>query len=68
MASNRERNPSQDGLEKTVTLLLQQGNHDGAVASFRKEETQWPESKAFMDRMIQVASNNADAKSPTKGP
>jgi hypothetical protein len=49
-------------------LLLQQGNRDGAVAAFRKEEVQWPESKAFMDRMIRVASNNAVAGTPTKGP
>jgi hypothetical protein len=37
-------------------LQLQQGKSQEAVASFQAEEQHWPESKAFMDRMIQVAS------------
>jgi hypothetical protein len=37
-------------------LQLQQGKSQEAVQLFRKEETHWPESKVFMDRMIQVAS------------
>jgi hypothetical protein len=49
-------------------LLLQQGNHYGAVTAFRKEEAQWPESRAFMDHMIQVASTNSVGKASTKGP
>jgi len=49
-------------------LMLQQGNRDAAVAAFRKEEGQWPESKTFMDHMIQVASNNTVARSPSKEP
>jgi hypothetical protein len=38
-------------------LLLQQGNSAQAVVYFRAEEQQWPESKVFMDRMIQVVSS-----------
>jgi hypothetical protein len=37
-------------------LQLQQGKNDTAVSFFRQEETHWPESKVFMDRMIKVAS------------
>lgn len=37
-------------------LQLQQGKSQEAVASFQAEEQHWPESKTFMDRMIQVAS------------
>lgn len=37
-------------------LQLQQGKSEEAAASFQAEEQHWPESKAFMDRMIQVAS------------
>jgi hypothetical protein len=37
-------------------LQLQQGKSQEAAASFQAEEQHWPESKAFMDRMIQVAS------------
>lgn len=43
-------------------LLLQQGNATEAVAYFQAEERQWPESKVFMDRMIQVASSGPAAK------
>ena len=49
-------------------LLLQQGNRADAVVSFRREETQWPESKIFMDHMIQVASGNSVAQVPAKEP
>jgi len=38
-------------------LLLQQGKSKEAVGAFQQEETRWPESKVFMDRMIQVASS-----------
>jgi hypothetical protein len=40
-------------------LLLQQGNASAAVDAFRKEESHWPESKVFMDHMIQAASGPA---------
>ena len=38
-------------------LLLQQGKSKEAVSAFQQEETRWPESKVFMDRMIQAASS-----------
>jgi hypothetical protein len=38
-------------------LQLQQGKPQDAVVSFQAEERLWPESKVFMDRMIQVASS-----------
>jgi hypothetical protein len=37
-------------------LQLQQGKAQEAVALFRQEEAHWPESKAFMEQMIRVAS------------
>jgi hypothetical protein len=37
-------------------MQLQQGKSTEAVQLFRQEETHWPESKVFMDRMIKVAS------------
>jgi hypothetical protein len=37
-------------------LQLQQGKSSAAIDLFRLEETHWPESKVFMDRMIKVAS------------
>ena len=39
-------------------LLLQQGKAPEAVSAFRAEEKQWPESKVFMDHMIQVAEHS----------
>jgi len=39
-------------------MLLQQGKSQAAVAAFEEEEKHWPESKAFMDRLIQVASSS----------
>jgi hypothetical protein len=44
-------------------LQLQQGKSQEAAASFQAEEQHWPESKAFMDRMIQVASTRPKAAS-----
>ena len=49
-------------------LMQQEGNREEAIAAFHKEETQWPESKPFMDRMIQVASNNMATGSAAKEP
>ena len=37
-------------------LFLQQGNAKDAVKAFQSEEQQWPESKIFMDRMIELAA------------
>ena len=37
-------------------LLLQQGNATSAIDAFRKVASRWPESKVFMDHMIQAAS------------
>ena len=37
-------------------LRLQEGKNLAAVELFKQEETHWPESKVFMDRMINVAS------------
>ncbi len=36
-------------------LQLQAGKSAEAVTMFEEEETHWPESKVFMDRMIKVA-------------
>jgi hypothetical protein len=47
-------------------LLLQQGKNKEAVSAFQGEEKQWPESKVFMDHMIQVASSDRSA-SQAKG-
>ncbi len=44
-------------------LLLQQGKSNEAIDLFKREETHWPESKIFMDRMIKVASVPAAASS-----
>ena len=37
-------------------LQMQQGRNQDTINSFRQEATHWPESKAFMDQMIRVAS------------
>jgi len=50
-------------------LQMQAGRNQDAVISFRQEATHWPESKAFMDQMIRVASGPTaatGAQSPTK--
>lgn len=36
-------------------LKLQQGKGQDAVQAFRQEEAHWPESKVFMEHMIQIA-------------
>jgi hypothetical protein len=46
-------------------LQLQEGKNLAAVELFKQEETHWPESKVFMERMIKVASTQA-ATSNTK--
>jgi hypothetical protein len=46
-------------------LQLQEGKNSAAVELFKQEETHWPESKVFMERMITVAST-ATATSSTK--
>jgi hypothetical protein len=45
-------------------LQLQQGKNLAAVDLFKQEESHWPESKIFMDRMIKVAASPA-AGTPT---
>jgi hypothetical protein len=47
-------------------LQLQQGKNSDAVELFKQEESHWPESKVFMDRMIKVASAPA-ASTATSG-
>jgi len=37
-------------------LQMQQGKNQRAVDLFKQEESHWPESRVFMDRMIKVAS------------
>ena len=44
-------------------LQLQQGKAQDAARYFRQEEAHWPESKVFMDRMIQVALPSASTSS-----
>jgi hypothetical protein len=46
-------------------LQLQEGKNLAAVELFKQEESHWPESKVFMDRMIKVASTQT-ATSTTK--
>ena len=36
-------------------LLLKQGKSQEAVSEFKQEESHWPESRVFMDRMIQAS-------------
>lgn len=47
-------------------LLLQQGNAAGAVEAFRSEETHWPESKVFMDHMIQTSGSGKTAAADSR--
>ena len=50
-------------------LQMQQGKNLAAVELFKQEETHWPESKVFMDRMIKVASAPvAGATVPSRAP
>ncbi|MDB6082707.1 MAG: hypothetical protein JWN43_588, partial [Gammaproteobacteria bacterium] len=50
-------------------LQLQQGKNSAAVELFKQEESHWPESKVFMDRMIKVASATiAGATTPSTKP
>jgi hypothetical protein len=50
-------------------LQLQQGKNLAAVDLFKQEESHWPESKVFMDRMIKVASTPiAGTTTPSTAP
>jgi hypothetical protein len=40
-------------------LQLEQGKNAQAIDLFKQEESHWPESKVFMDRMIKVASTHS---------
>ncbi len=42
-------------------VQLQQGKATDAVGSFQQEMQRWPESKVFMQRMIQIASSGQKA-------
>ena len=44
-------------------LKLQEGKNLAAADLFKQEESHWPESKVFMDRMIKVASTQTAASS-----
>jgi hypothetical protein len=44
-------------------LQLQQGKSQDAVQSFKQEEAHWPESKVFMEHMIQVSATSASTSS-----
>ena len=45
-------------------LQLQQGKNSAAIDLFKQEESHWPESKIFMDRMIKVASTPVGGTTP----
>ncbi len=45
-------------------LQMQQGKNQSAVDLFKQEESHWPESKVFMERMIKVASTPAAGTIP----
>ena len=45
-------------------LLLQRGKSQEAVAQFKQEQAHWPESKVFMDHMIQVATIPVPSSTP----
>ncbi|MGH9709404.1 MAG: DUF4810 domain-containing protein [Candidatus Acidiferrales bacterium] len=56
-ASDASRLPVPPGIYAEYGYLqLQQGKTHDAAQSFKLEETHWPESKVFMEHMIQVAS------------
>jgi hypothetical protein len=42
-------------------LQLEQGKSQEAMQFFKLEEAHWPESRVFMDRMINVASRSSKA-------
>jgi hypothetical protein len=45
-------------------LQMQQGKNQSAVDLFKQEESHWPESTVFMDRMIKVASTPVAGTTP----
>lgn len=47
-------------------LQLQQGRNESAVYLFKQEESHWPESTVFMERMVKVASTPV-AGTPSPG-
>jgi hypothetical protein len=49
-------------------LQLQQGKNLAAVDLFKQEQSHWPESKIFMDRMIKVASMPTATTTPSVAP
>ena len=64
--SNRE--PVPPGIYAEYGYLqLQQGRGQDAARYFKQEEAHWPESRVFMDRMIQVALRPASTSSARSG-
>jgi hypothetical protein len=45
-------------------IQLQRGKSQEAVALFKQEQARWPESRVFMDHMIQVASIPVSGSTP----
>lgn len=66
--SDSSRTPVPPGIYAEYGYLqLQQGRGKDAAQSFRQEEAHWPESKVFMEHMIQVALLPATTSSARSG-
>lgn len=48
--------------------LFEEGNHQQAVLYYEKEAKQWPESRAFMNKLIAMAQNRAKTQKENKRP
>jgi hypothetical protein len=67
-AADSHNQPAPPGLRAEYGyLLLQQGKSSEAILAFQTEEKQWPESRVFMEHMIQVASAGHSATQPKEG-
>jgi hypothetical protein len=56
-AADKDHAPVPPGIYAEYGYLqMQQGKNQSAVNLFKQEESHWPESKVFMERMIKVAS------------
>ena len=42
--------------------LYEEGNHQAAIAYFKKEADKWPESRVFMTKLIAIAGNRAQGQ------
>ena len=47
--------------------LYEEGNHQEAIAYFKKEADKWPESRVFMTKLIAIAGNRAHAQKENAG-